>query len=101
MDGTAAAAKKLLSAIGRAVIDGDGDIPWDIVLADLARRTGWTFSEIDREDAAQVLPALQGQSVRDILQRVNDFVDTQGAARLSEYELGIYANVLHLMLEED
>lgn len=71
------------------------------MLADLSRRTGWTFSEIDEQDAALVLPALAAQNIRDILQRIDAYVETHGAARLTEADLKVYADILHLMTEDD
>lgn len=92
--------KKLLVAIGKAAIDGEGEQPWLITLADLSRRTGWTFSELDEQDASLVLPALIGQSVRDALKRVDAYVQSQGKLRPDENDLALYGDILKLMAGE-
>lgn len=74
-------------------------MPWLVTKADICRRTGWTFSELDEQDESEVLPALLGQSMRDALQRVEAYVDTQGAARLAESDLAVYGDVIRTMSE--
>lgn len=83
------------------MIDGEGDLPWPITLADLSKRTGWTFSEIDAQDASEVLPALIGQSVRDVLERVNGYVATQGKLRVNEDDLALWGDILRIMKDTD
>jgi hypothetical protein len=99
--GIADAPKKLLTAIGKAAIDGEGEQPWLVTLADISRRTGWTFSEIADEDTCEIFPALIGQGMRDALLRVDAFVNSQGRAGLAESDLAVWGDIIKVMHEED
>jgi len=76
-------------------------MPWPITLADISQRTGWTFREIDEQDASEVAPALIGQNIRDALRRVDAYVNSQGKIRMDEADLGVYADIIKLMSTED
>ena len=65
----------------------------------MSQRTGWTFSEIDEQDASVVLPALLGQDVRDTLRRVDAYVQSAGKLRVNEDDLALYGDIYKLMSE--
>jgi hypothetical protein len=71
-----------------------------VTLADLSKRTGWTFSEIDEQDSSVVMPALLGQNVRDALRRVQAYVETQGKTGIATSDMTVWGEIVKLMDEE-
>ena len=93
---TVRAAKKLIAAVGRHVLDG-GEVPDELRDLDLAMRFGWTLKELDEQDMARVMPAVAAQNVRDSLRRLNVFLETLGKVQPSKADMEIYSWVKELM----
>ena len=89
-------AKKLIAAVGRAVLDG-GDQPAVLAELDIAQRLGWTLSELDEQDETRVIPGLILQNKRDLLMQIKKFLDTHGQAQPSEDALKVYDEVNRLL----
>ena len=58
---------------------------------------GWTFEELDRQDMTRIYDGLAAANIRNALDRVRDWVDSGGRARVSRYEWTIWKQVQDLM----
>ena len=73
---------------------GDGAenvaLPFDITEVTLCERFGWTFTELDSEDMARVVPAVSLANIRAAIHRVNAFLESGGRYTPSDSDLMIY-----------
>jgi len=75
----------------------DGPMPIDLFEVELAKRMGWTLTQLDAEDMARVLPGLHASSARDALEAVMNHVRTQGKVKPSDEALQVYDEITELM----
>ena len=69
-------------------IDGKGPPPFGLIEAQLVERFGWTFSQLDQEDEARALRAVQYLNLSAGYQRVKDAVAQHATDAVSQ---GVWA----------
>ena len=84
--GVAQRTKKLLIAVARAV-QGDGDLPDEIIDLHLCERFGWTLEELDGQDEARILPALRAENVRRAMARTASAIYAQRIPDAEDLEI--------------
>jgi len=70
------------------------EFPFDISEVTLCERFGWTFTELDNEDMARVIPSVTLANIRAALGRVELFLQTAGGYQPTEDDLIIYQMAL-------
>ena len=56
----------------------------------LCERFGWTFTELDEQDMARVLPAVGASNVAAALRNVNAYLDSNGRYKLNAQDFTLY-----------
>ena len=86
--------------MGLHVLHG-GAMPNDLFETELARRMGWTLSELDEQDMGRVLPGLHAAGTRDALEAVLNHVRSMGKMKPTDDDLRVYNEVTKLMKAMD
>ena len=76
-------------------------MPSELFETELAKRMGWTLTQLDGEDMARVLPGLHAVGVRDALENVLNHVRSMGKMKPSDDDLRIYDDVMKLLNDGD
>ena len=56
----------------------------------LCERFGWTFTELDEQDMARVLPAVGASNVAAALRNVNAYLDSNGRMKPTAHDMTMY-----------